>query len=141
MWTPFAIDAKGGEMKTKGSMLIGGAWVVVINDKGGYCDEIVIDANMDLQWPHRMSLMPPSPTCSALTPYKVVCALKNLIPSWQSPCTHKARSWSHHFVEDVEDPTDDAEDPRDCLEALEDNGESHEDLEPLMKTLMTLKPW
>ena len=31
-------------------------------------DEIVIDANMDLQWPHRMSLMTPSPTCSALEP-------------------------------------------------------------------------
>ena len=29
-------------------------------------DEIVIDANMDLQCPHRMSLMPPSPTYSAL---------------------------------------------------------------------------
>ena len=31
-------------------------------------DEIVIDANMDLQWPHRLSLMPPSPTFSALDP-------------------------------------------------------------------------
>ena len=44
MWTPFAFDAKGGEMKTKverwrqkGSMLTGGAWVVVINEKGGDC--------------------------------------------------------------------------------------------------------
>ena len=31
-------------------------------------DEIVIDANMNLQWPHKLSLMPPSPTCSALDP-------------------------------------------------------------------------
>ena len=31
-----------------------------------YVDEIFIDDNMDLQWPHRLSLMPPSPTCSAL---------------------------------------------------------------------------
>ena len=31
-------------------------------------NEIVIDANMDLQWPHRLSLMPPSLTCSALDP-------------------------------------------------------------------------
>ena len=31
-------------------------------------DEIVIDSNMDLQWPHRLSLIPPSPTCSALDP-------------------------------------------------------------------------
>ena len=39
--------------------------------KGEIVDEIVIDANMDLQWPHWMSLMPPSPTCSALIPYRV----------------------------------------------------------------------
>ena len=38
--------------------------------KGYIVDEIVIYANMDLQWPHRMSLMPPSSTCSALTPYR-----------------------------------------------------------------------
>ena len=31
-----------------------------------FVDEIVIDANMDLQWPHRMSLMPPSSTYNAL---------------------------------------------------------------------------
>ena len=36
--------------------------------KGDIVDEIVIDANMDLQWPHRLSLMPLSPTCSALDP-------------------------------------------------------------------------
>ena len=36
--------------------------------KGDIVDEIVIDANMELQWPHRVSLMPPSPTCSALDP-------------------------------------------------------------------------
>ena len=43
-------------------------------------DEIVIDANMELHWPHRMSLMPPSPTCSALIPYRVgLC--------FEAPCT------------------------------------------------------
>ena len=30
--------------------------------------EIVIDANMELWWHHRLSLMPPSPTCNALDP-------------------------------------------------------------------------
>ena len=97
--------------------------------KGEVVDEIVIDANMDLQWPHGMSLMPPSPTCSALTPYKVVCALKHPVPSWQGPCTHKTRFWCHHFAEDVEDPADDAEDPRDGPEALVDDGEALNGLE------------
>ena len=50
-----------------------------------YVDEIVIDANMDLQWPHRMSLMPPSPTCSALIPYRVDLCL-------EAPCTQLTRS-------------------------------------------------
>ena len=61
-------------------------------------DVIFIDANMDLQWPHRMSLMPPSPTCSALTPYKVVL---HLVVLWipynvglclEAPCTKLTRS-------------------------------------------------
>ena len=60
---------------------------------------------------------------------EVVCALKHLIPSWQGPCTHKARSWSHHFAEDVEDHVDDAEDPRDGPEAFVEDGESLNDLE------------
>ena len=36
--------------------------VIDVPDKWGMLlvDEIVIDANMDLQWPHGMSLMPPS---------------------------------------------------------------------------------
>ena len=38
-----------------------------------------------------------------------VCALKHLLPSWQGPCTHKVGSWSHHLVEDVEDPGDGVE--------------------------------
>ena len=58
-----------------------------------------------------------------------VCALKHLVPSWQGPCTHKVGSWSHHFAEDVEDPTDDVEDPRDGPESLVDNGEALNDLE------------
>ena len=61
MLTPFAIDAKGGEMKTKGEDELLSSMT-----KGEIVDEIFIDANMDLQWPHMMSLMPPSPTCSAL---------------------------------------------------------------------------
>ena len=61
-------------------------------------DEIVIDANMGLQWPHRMSLMPPCPTCSALTPYRV--SLHLAVP-WtpykvglclEAPCTQLTRS-------------------------------------------------
>ena len=48
--------------------------------KGEIVDEIVIDANMDLQWPHGMSLMPPSPACSALIPYRVGLCL-------EAPCT------------------------------------------------------
>ena len=42
-----------------------------IQTKGEIVDEIVIDANMDLQWPHRTSLMPPSPTCSTQTLHRV----------------------------------------------------------------------
>ena len=69
MWTPFAIDAKGGEMKTKGEMQTKGDHELLSSmTKEEIVDEIVIDANIDLQWPHRMSLMPPSPTCSALNP-------------------------------------------------------------------------
>ena len=58
-------------------------------------DEIFIDANMDFQWPHRLSLMPPSPTCSAFdplqsgfelwTPYRVGLCL-------EAPCTQLTRS-------------------------------------------------
>ena len=33
-----------------------------------FVDEIVIDAEMDLEWLHKLSLMPPSLTCSALDP-------------------------------------------------------------------------
>ena len=64
-------------------------------------DEIFIDANMDLQWPHMMSLMPPSPTCSALNPYKVVL---HLVVIWipyrvglclEAPCTQLTRCRTH----------------------------------------------
>ena len=61
MHSPFSIDAKGGEMNTKGEHELLSSMT-----KGEIVDEIVIDANMDLQWPHRLSLMPPSTTCSAL---------------------------------------------------------------------------
>ena len=45
-------------------------------------DEIVIDANMDLQWPHGMSLMPPSPTLQCLGPLtEWVGVLKHLVPN------------------------------------------------------------
>ena len=43
------------------------------------------------------------------------------------------------MMENPKDLADDAEDPRYCLEALVDDGEAHEDLEPLMKTLMSLQ--
>ena len=43
MWTPFAIDAKGGEMKTKGEHELLSSMT-----KGEIVDEIFIDANMDL---------------------------------------------------------------------------------------------
>ena len=72
-----------------------------------------------------MSLMPPSPTCSALIPYIVwVCALKHLVPSWQGPCTHKDESWSRHLAEDVQDPADGIEDPGDGPEDLTEVGEA-----------------
>ena len=49
MWTPFAIDAKGGEMKTKGVMQTKGEHELLASmTKGEIVDEIVIDANMDL---------------------------------------------------------------------------------------------
>ena len=83
---------------------------------GEIVDEIVIDANMDLQWPHRMSLMPPSHTCSALMPYRVGLYL-------EAPCTHKAILCSHHLAEDDEDPIDGVEDPRYGDEAFMDDGE------------------
>ena len=57
MWTPFAIDAKGREMKTKGEMKAKGEHELLSTmTKGEIVDEIVIDANMVL-----MSLM--SPLC------------------------------------------------------------------------------
>ena len=49
-------------------MLIGGHELLSSMTKGEIVDEIVIDANMDLQWSHKLSLMPPSPTYSALDP-------------------------------------------------------------------------
>ena len=58
-----------------------------------------------------------------------VCALKHLVPSWQSPCTHKVGSWSHDLVEDVEDPADGVEDPGDGVEAFLDDGEALDGLE------------
>ena len=53
------------------------------------------------------------------------CYLKRLVPNWQGRlCTHKVGSWSHHLVDDVEDPGDDVEDPGDGAEALADDGEA-----------------
>ena len=48
MWTPFAIDAKGGEMKTKGEMQTKGEHELSSMTKGVIVDEIVIHANIDL---------------------------------------------------------------------------------------------
>ena len=44
MWSPFSINAKGGEMKTKGEHELLSSMT-----KGEIVDEIVIDANKDLQ--------------------------------------------------------------------------------------------
>ena len=50
MQTPFSIDAKGGEMKTKGYMKTKGEHEFFSSiTKGEIVDEISIDANMDLQ--------------------------------------------------------------------------------------------
>ena len=51
-------------------------------------------------------------------------ALKHLVRNWQGPSTHKVGSWSHHLVDDAEDPGDDAEDPWDCVESIVDDGEA-----------------
>ena len=52
-----------GEMKTKGDHDF-----LSPLKKEDIVDEIVIAANMDMQWPHRFSMMPPSNTYSALDP-------------------------------------------------------------------------
>ena len=82
---------------------------------------------MDLQWPHGMSLMPPSPTCSALIFYRVGLCL-------EAPCTQLTRSlypqgWILMPIEDVEDSADGAEDPEYGPKALMDVGETLDGLE------------
>ena len=67
----------------------------VINGKIKNVDEIIIDANMDLQWPHRLSLMPPSPTCSALDPLLSgfeIWTLYRVGLCLEAPCTQLTRS-------------------------------------------------
>ena len=69
IWVTFAIDAKGGEKhERERSLMKGGAWScqntsccmgVSINDKGGDCWVIVIDANKGLAMAIEFSLMPP----------------------------------------------------------------------------------
>ena len=78
--------------------------------------QVVIDATK----PHLQCLRP-------LTEW--VCALKHLVHSWQDPCTHKARSWSHHPIQDAKDPADGVEDPGDGVEAPMDDGEALDGLE------------
>ena len=58
-----------------------------------------------------------------------VCALKHLVSSWQGPYIHKDGSWSHHLVEDAEDPVDGGEDPEDGVEVFVDDGEAIDGLE------------
>ena len=62
------MKTKGGDEDKRGACSQGEHELFSSMTKGEIVDEIVIDANMDLQWPHRMSLMPPSPTCNALDP-------------------------------------------------------------------------
>ena len=71
--------------------------------------------------------MPPSPTCSALTPYRVGLCL-------EAPFTRLTRSmysqgWILMPVEDVEDPADGVEDPRDGPEDRTEVGEALDELE------------
>ena len=55
---------------------------------------------------------------------ELVCALKHLVPSCQGPCTHKVGSWSHHLVNNAEDPANDVEDLGDGVEVLVEDGET-----------------
>ena len=48
---------------------------------------------------------------------------------FEAPCTHKDGCWSHHLVEDVEDPVDGVEDTGDGVEAPMDHGEALDGLE------------
>ena len=68
--------------------------------KGEIVDEIVIDANMDLQWPHRMSLMPPSSTYSAL----IALISYRVILCFEAPCTQL--TWSLCMAKVVEEAHD-----------------------------------
>ena len=52
------------------------------------------------------------------------CALKHIVPSWQGPCIHKVGSWSHHLVNDAEDPIDVDEDIGYDVESLVGDEES-----------------
>ena len=80
---------------------------------------------MELQWPDRFSLMLQSPTCSALDPLQSgFVPWSTFVPNWQGPCTHKDGSWSHHLIEDAEDPADGAEDLGDGVEAFVDDAEA-----------------
>ena len=71
---------------------------------------------------------PSTLTSSALDPLQGwVMPYSTLYPV--GPCTHKDGSWSHHLVDDAEDPVDDVEDPGDGVKALVDDGETLDGLE------------
>ena len=75
-------------------------------------------------WCHHVPLLVPYKVGLSLGPLiEWVCSLKHLVPNWQGPCTNKDGSWSHHLLEDVEDPADGIEDPGDGPKALVDCGE------------------
>ena len=97
--------------------------------KGEIFDEIAFDANILVVAPQVVIDASKSylQCLGSLTEW--VFSLKHLVPSWQGPCTHKARSWSHHLAEDVEDPTDGVEEPRDGAEVFVDDGEALDGLE------------
>ena len=76
---------------------------------------------MDLQWPHRLSLMPLSPTYSALDPLQ-----SGFVPS--STLYSVGRVLASTRM-NVEDPADGVEDPGYGPESLMDNGEPLDGLE------------
>ena len=66
---------------------------------------------------------------SSLDPIQIWVLLWSTFGAWQVPYTHKVGSWSHHLVDDAEDPGDDAEDPGDGAKAPVDDVEALDGLE------------
>ena len=63
-----------------------------------------------------------------MAPQVVIDATKSHLECLE-PYTHEDGSWSHHLVEDAEDPADGPEDPWDGVKALLDDEEALDGLE------------